>query len=479
MILASGGEINSDYLEHALDTFLSGHEKDAFLAACGQPLRKSIRVNTLKISVEDFHQLAARNGWLLTQIPWCQQGFWIDTSSASNKQLLGNTAEHLQGLFYIQEASSMLPPAALLADNQTREPLVIDMAAAPGSKTTQLAAMLKNRGIVLANELSASRLKYLSSNLLRCGILNTLMSHHDARKIGQWMPEQFDFVLLDAPCGGEGTVRKDIDALKHWDIEKVRELACLQQALILSAYQALKPGGRMVYSTCTLSPEENQQVANFLIANSDAQIEPLNQLFEDAEKVSTEEGYLLMLPQVFNSEGFFIACFSKPDTENTKPPLDSIYTSPFEPVSQKSLSQVVQYYQKHFALDLPLAEFELKQRDKEIWLFPQAAPRVNQYLKVNRGGIQIARIFPNKIRSSHEFASCLGALAKRQTVEINSSQFECFVQGKNIELDNPQVENGEVILTFNGSVIGIGQNQRGKVKNGLPRELVKDNYQFL
>ncbi|STW13769.1 ribosomal RNA small subunit methyltransferase F [Klebsiella pneumoniae subsp. rhinoscleromatis] len=152
---------------------------DDFIAACQRPLRRSIRVNTLKISVDDFLSLVAPYGWQLAPVPWCAEGFWIERED-DDALPLGSTAEHLSGLFYIQEASSMLPVAALFADNRQPE-RVMDVAAAPGSKTTQIAARMGNAGGILANEFSASRVKVLHANISRCGISNVALTHFDGR----------------------------------------------------------------------------------------------------------------------------------------------------------------------------------------------------------------------------------------------------------------------------------------------------------
>jgi 16S rRNA (cytosine1407-C5)-methyltransferase len=492
--LASGGLLHPDYLAHAKKSFLAESEVDAFIASCGKPLRQSIRVNTLKISRQDFLQIAADYNWQLIGIPWCKDGFWIDAESTEQTLALGNTPEHIQGLFYIQEASSMLPPVALLqdlnhedhnhqvlkTDEQYTQLKLLDMAAAPGSKTTQLAAMINNKGLILANELSASRLKYLAANLSRCGVLNTAMSHHDAVKLGQWLPQQFDYVLLDAPCGGEGTVRKDIHALKNWSLDSVHQLAQLQKRLILSAYQALKPDGKMVYSTCTLSSEENQQVVDYLIEQTDAEIQPLDQLFAGAELAVTKQGSLLVLPQQFDSEGFFIACLKKPKSSEQSKQLSPIYSSPFIAASKKEQQQILQYYSQHFGFKLDLIDYEILKRDKEFWLFPCAILTLNQFIKINRAGIRLGQIFPNKIRSHHDFVCSFGQAATQQRADLNLTQLAAFYRGENLNLNDSHhsLSQGEVFLCFQKQVIGVGQNQKGKIKNLLPRDLVKDNINF-
>ncbi|CCK02975.1 Ribosomal RNA small subunit methyltransferase F [Cronobacter sakazakii 701] len=136
---------------------------------------------------------------------------------------------------------------------------VMDVAAAPGSKTTQIAALMQNQGFILANEYSASRVKVLHANISRCGIHNVGLTHFDGRVFGAALPEQFNAILLDAPCSGEGVVRKDPDALRNWSPQSNQEIAATQRELIESAFHALAPGGTLVYSTCTLNREENQE----------------------------------------------------------------------------------------------------------------------------------------------------------------------------------------------------------------------------
>ena len=263
-------------MREALPSHLS---LDDFIAACQRPLRRSIRVNTLKISIDDFLTLVSPYNWQLTPVPWCAEGFWIERDD-EDAVPLGSTAEHLSGLFYIQEASSMLPVAALFAEGNTPE-RVMDVAAAPGSKTTQIAARMGNHGAILANEFSASRVKVLHANISRCGIQNVALTHFDGRVFGAALPEAFDAILLDAPCSGEGVVRKDPDALKNWSVESNLEIAATQRELIDSAFHALRPGGTLVYSTCTLNRDENEDVCLWLKAQYPDAVEflPLNDLF--------------------------------------------------------------------------------------------------------------------------------------------------------------------------------------------------------
>ena len=473
--------LSEDFISHAKKHFLNEHEVDDFIQACKRPLRKSIRINTLKITVEDGLKKLQNYGLKFEAIPWCDQGFWVEIEHAYEKNFsLGNTVEHLQGLFYIQEASSMLPPFALHGGkvSHLESPMILDLAASPGSKTTQLAAMVENRGLILANELSASRVKVLHANLLRCGVSNTCMTQFDGRKLGERLSGRFDLVLLDAPCGGEGTVRKDPDALKNWQLSKVEEISKLQKELILTAYQCLKPGGRLVYSTCTLSPEENQQVAKHLLEQCDAVVSDLSSLFKGAQRAVTKEGFLHVLPHIYDSEGFFVAAFSKPDITRVKL-YSANQSNLFSSMDKKTYQRILHYYQSHFGIDLSSLDLQMKRRDKEVWLFPKGFDDICNLVKLNRSGIKVAEIYPNRIRSTHEFFSCFAELISRQKIQLSLEQVEDFYKGRNLEVSEKMIQDygvdqGEVLLTFGGHFIGFGGMKKNKVKNQLPRALVKD-----
>jgi 16S rRNA (cytosine1407-C5)-methyltransferase len=247
-----------------MEKILPSHLKLADLIKYShKPLRRAVRVNTLKISIAEFQQRSAQHEWLLTPIPWCAEGFWIEANN--DLYSLGNSAEHQSGLCYIQEASSMMPVAALFHFFKASEKaILLDAAAAPGSKTTQMSAQMNNQGLIIGNEYSSSRIKMLHANIQRCGIKNVALTHFDAAVFGEWLPETFDAILLDAPCSGEGTVRKDKNAMKNWSQSAINDISSMQLTLIESAFNALKPGGILIYSTCTLSHEENQDVLHTL-----------------------------------------------------------------------------------------------------------------------------------------------------------------------------------------------------------------------
>ncbi|MAG45749.1 MAG: tRNA methyltransferase [Nanoarchaeota archaeon] len=279
-----------------------------FTKAIPSPIKKSLRVNTLKISIKDFKSQVKG----LKQIPWCKEGFYIEKKDIP----AGKLKEHFLGYFYIQEASSMIPPLVL---NPKPSDLVLDLAAAPGSKTTQLASMMNNNGLIIANDIKWDRIKALSMNLQRIGVSNTLITIYPGEKFPNI---QFDKILLDAPCSGTGTIKKSPGTLKIYNPGMIRKLSFQQRKLILKTYSLLKPGGIMVYSTCSLEPEENEGVIDYLLKKTDAKLltaslpklksSPPILEFENKTYNPKIKKVLRIWPQDNNTEGFFIAKITKP-----------------------------------------------------------------------------------------------------------------------------------------------------------------------
>ena len=447
-----------------------------FIAACQRPLRKSIRVNTLKVSVAEFACRAEDKGWKLEPVPWCDTGFWIDADESEIP--LGNTAEHMAGLFYIQEASSMMPVSALFAHAEDNYQSVLDTAAAPGSKTTQIAALMENKGILVANEFSSSRVKVLHANIERCGIRNTALTNFDGRVFGGWLPEQFDAVLLDAPCSGEGTIRKDPDSLKNWSKESIQTIADTQKELIESAFQALKVGGTLVYSTCTLSREENQQVCWHLKNTfGDAVLfESLSELFPQASKALTEEGFLHIFPQVYDCEGFFVARIRKLESVATPQVKKRLGKFPFEKASKKVSQDIHAKLMQSLEITLPEA-CSIWLRDNDVWLFPDALEPMLGELRFSRMGIKIAEAHKKGYRWQHQVATTLATGTESNCVVLSIDDAREWYMGRDVRPQG-QSGQGEVIVRFGNDVIGLGKWVGNRVKNGLPRELVRNKNLF-
>lgn len=458
-------------MREALPSHLS---LDDFIAACQRPLRRSIRVNTLKISVEDFLALVAPYSWQLTPVPWCAEGFWIERDD-EDAVPLGSTAEHLSGLFYIQEASSMLPVAALFADGNSPE-RVMDVAAAPGSKTTQIAARMGNRGAILANEFSASRVKVLHANISRCGIHNVALTHFDGRVFGAALPEAFDAILLDAPCSGEGVVRKDPDALKNWSVESNLEIAATQRELIESAFHALRPGGTLVYSTCTLNRDENEDVCLWLKAQYPDAVEflPLDDLFASAQEAVTPEGFLHVFPQIYDCEGFFVARLRKTQAVAPLPaPKFKVGNFPFAPLKGRDAAQLVAAAEK---IGLVWDEsVHLWIRDKEVWLFPAEIEPLIGKVRFSRIGIRLAEVHNKGYRWQHEAVIALAG--RENTFALTHQDAEEWYRGRDVYPDSTP-SGDEVIVTYQGYPLGLAKKVGSRLKNSYPRELVRDGRLF-
>ena len=238
-------------------------DSDEFYIHMVKPIRSSFRVNTLKIDVESV--IENLSNYEIQAIPWCKEGFFVNAN-------LGSTIEHQLGLIFIQEASSMIP--AVVMDLEPKM-LTLDVAASPGAKTTQIAQYMENEGCIVANDVKFSRINILISNLQRCGVLIAKVTMKDGRFFKRYK-DTFDAVLLDAPCSNVGMIRKNYKYLKLWKYKDVIGISKLQKSLILAAYTALKPGGVLVYSTCTHDPLENEEVVDYLISNTDAEIEKIN-----------------------------------------------------------------------------------------------------------------------------------------------------------------------------------------------------------
>ncbi len=278
-------------------------------------LRRSIRVNTLKITIKELKERLEKD-WDLDQVPWCREGFWIEHIKKERRDI-GNLIEHSLGYFYTQEAASMIPPIVL---EPNPHDIVLDIAASPGSKTTQIAQYMENKGILIANDYTIDRMKPLSINLQRCGMLNTLITLMEGQRFKNAGIE-FDKVLVDAPCSGTGTIRKSLKTLLIWNPDMVKRLSITQKQLIETGFDVLKEKGTLVYSTCSLEPEENEGVVDFLLNKyENAKLEDIkisikrsNPILEFEKNTYNDEvkKCLRIWPQDNDTEGFFVAKIKK------------------------------------------------------------------------------------------------------------------------------------------------------------------------
>ena len=254
------GTEDMEFKEKFIEQYSALTDFDKFKEYSLSFLRRSIRVNTLKMSVKELVKRIEKD-WELTPIPWCKEGFWIEHRGIGEEKRrdVGNLLEHNLGYIYIQEAASMIPPIVLAPK---KHELILDMCAAPGSKTSQIAQYMENTGILVANDFKYDRLQSLGINCQRMGLTNDVITQMQ----GQWFKDfEFDRILVDAPCSGIGTIRKSLKTIRIWNPNMPRRLAGTQKVLLETAFNNLKKGGTIVYYTCTLEPEENEGVISWLL----------------------------------------------------------------------------------------------------------------------------------------------------------------------------------------------------------------------
>lgn len=236
--------------------------------------KQSVRVNSILANDKDIEKRLTEHGATLTRPTWMTEGFFVDAGLAT----IRDSEEARDGLVYIQNAASWLPVLAL---NPKPGETILDVCAAPGGKTSHIAQVTNNEALITANDNSRPRLLKLQRNLERLGAQHVTFTLHDATRLTHsFTPESFDKILLDAPCSGEGMMLlDDKKSFESWSVAHIKRLQQLQKKLIVQAWQLLKPGGTLVYSTCTMAPEENEAVVDYLLRhNEDARIEPLHEL---------------------------------------------------------------------------------------------------------------------------------------------------------------------------------------------------------
>jgi len=238
--------------------------------------KKSIRVNTLKISNDDLIKRLKDKGWKISQ-PFKDHPEMIIIDNILEPGVLGKAQEHLLGYYYVQEITSMMP---ILALAPKEDEIMLDLCAAPGSKTTQAAAKMNNSGTIIANDLNIGRISILSANLERFGITNTIVTRHDGLELCAKLRKsktriKFDKILVDAPCSGEGNIRCSPGTYLEWSENMLRRFGAKDKKLAGAALELLKVNGEMVYSTCTHSPEENEEVIQYLLDNYDINIQEI------------------------------------------------------------------------------------------------------------------------------------------------------------------------------------------------------------
>ena len=292
--------------------FLGLDETKLLLEANERPLIPTIRVNTLKITIEDLKEKLLRKGCTLESIEGISYGFRVMKAKFN----LGATHEYLQGYYYLQNLASMIP--AIILDPKEVD-VVIDMCAAPGSKSTQIAQLMINEGKLILIDRNIKRIPKLEINLRRMGIENSIIINMDARNLKK-LNLKANKILLDAPCTGEGLIRQDPTRKSSKTINDIEKMASIQKDLLKSGLESLKPGGQLVYSTCSIAPEENELVIDDVLKDksefaivkiptkygADGIIDVYNKSLREDIKYSQR-----LFPHINNTIGFFVCLIQR------------------------------------------------------------------------------------------------------------------------------------------------------------------------
>lgn len=311
-----------DLFEKRIELLLPEKEdREEFWRICHTRPIDSIRCNTLKISTVELKSRLEAYGWKLKLLSEKTPEITVIKQESNLKPgELGKTLEHLMGYYYVQDISSMM---SILALKPTEHDFFLDLCASPGSKTTQAAAMMENKGTIVANEVSLGRISILNANLERCGVSNTLVTKKDGVQFCQKCQKEkinFDKILVDAPCSGEGTLRKSPNTMNIWNLKVIEGMSKVQKKLASEALKILRIGGEMVYSTCTLSPEENEEVVQYLKDNFQIKIDKVELPMKTRSGITSWNGKEFdeeiknccrIYPHDNDSDGFFLAKIRK------------------------------------------------------------------------------------------------------------------------------------------------------------------------
>ena len=413
-----------------------GEEYEQFLSSLERPRAVALRFNPLK---GDAPQLP----FVGENVPWEPKGFYYDPQSRPGLHVF-----HEAGVYYLQEASAMAPVALL--DPQPGE-RVCDLCAAPGGKTTQIAGRMMGEGFLLCNEINPKRSKILSRNIERMAVANALVTNEHPGNLAKRFPEGFDKVLIDAPCSGEGMFRKEEAAVTDWSLETVEMCARRQAEILHSGAQMVRPGGRLVYSTCTFAPEEDElAVAAFLESHPD--FEP--EIIAAPWFVPVENGGHRMWPHKLLGEGHFAAVLRKKGEAEVE----------YAPIQGAKLPKEWLSFAKELEIELPEGKPILF--GETLYWVPVGMPDLAK-LKVLRPGLELGTVKKGRFEPAHALALWLKGCKNVQSYPADSQEMEKYIHGDVV----PSGLRGWTLVTAEGYSIGWGKGDGNVLKNHYPKGL--------
>lgn len=436
---------------------LLGEEYEAFLGSWEREPAQALRVNTLKIPTKEFLKRAP---FSLRPVPWAENGFYY-----GGEHRPGKHPYHEAGLYYIQEPSAMA--VGTLADARPGE-RVLDLCAAPGGKTTHLAASMKGQGLLVSNEIHPARAKILSSNVERLGIQNCVVTNESPKCLAERFPGFFDRIVVDAPCSGEGMFRKEEQASAQWSRENVFMCAGRQQEILKEAARMLRPGGVLIYSTCTFSPEENEgSVSAFLDGHPDFSVKKTGacEKFSPGRpewinaRPETANTFRLW-PHRLEGEGHFAAILQREGEASAREFSWKMQTI------DRSIWKLYQEFERE-ALSCESEGIPVL-FGEQLYLLPQAFPLKG--LKVLRPGLHLGTLKKNRFEPAHALALALKPREAVRCCSLSVREAEDYIRGAVFERRG---EKGWQLMLVEGYSIGWGKQAGGMVKNHYPKGLRK------
>ena len=413
-----------------------GPEFPAFLASLERPRAVALRFNPLKGA-------APKLPFVGEPVPWEPMGYYYDPQARP-----GLHVYHEAGVYYLQEASAMAPVALL--DPKPGE-WVCDLCAAPGGKTTQIAGRMGGSGLLLCNEVNPKRAKILARNVERMGIANALVTNEHPAALASRLAGQFDRVLIDAPCSGEGMFRKEEAAVTDWSPETVSMCARRQWEILCTGADLVRPGGRLVYSTCTFAPEENEEtVSRFLESHPDFVPEAV-----DAPLFAVSgDGMYRMWPHKLLGEGHFAAVLRRLGDETPEHPSDSGEKLPGEWTA----------FSRELGIDLP--EGKALRFGQSLYWAPEALPDIRGW-KALRPGLELGTLKKDRLEPAHALALWLGSCGRELRLEAGSRELEAYLHGDVC----PYTGSGWCLVKADDYSIGWGKGDGKILKNHYPKGL--------
>ena len=431
---------------------LLGEEFSSYEQHLDDPAYYGIRVNTLKISVADFLKICPFN---VTPVPWTDNGFYVSREERPSRHPF-----YYAGLYYIQEPSAMTPASYLPVEPGDK---VLDLCAAPGGKSTELGAKLKGKGILVSNDVSVSRTKALIRNIEMFGIRNSVVLCTEAKYMVPSLHGFFDKILIDAPCSGEGMFRKGSNELKNWEQKGSEPYAKLQREIVDDAVKLLKPGGMLLYSTCTFSPEENEQVIEYMLEhNDDLSLVPMKMCdgFDHGHpewtlsKREDVKHCIRLWPHKIKGEGHFLALLQK------APGKEEVLS--YEKIKTPKLSDETKQFFKD--CKMPIDWNHVREHQGKLFYLEEDLPKLEK-IRVLRKGLFLGEMKKGRFEPSQSFAVALRPEEFEKYISFDLED-ERTIRYLKCETLNVDVHTeGMHLIGTGGFPLGWGKIKKGRMKN--------------